>query len=219
MAVEVATPEELLLMMQEYHAKHAAEMVSTAYEETEAQDVEGRVRTKPKAKQMPRYRLYHLKYGHEGKIIDYHEDYFRIGLDALWKKLQRRYPKEGPGAGLPIWTVKLPEGAQKPPCTIPCNYPGCTLAFSSQEERELHQRGFHQDWANMERDRQGREERLTQTNQLASLIQQNQETQLELRELIGGFQEMVGGFTAVIGKLVEGRDAPTSRKTPKGKKL
>jgi len=213
MAVDTVSPEDFLAQIQEYHSKHQTEMVETAEEESDTDDGMGEVaKAKPRAKQLPRYPRYHLIYGRAGEVIDYHVDHLRGGIDALWRKLQRRYPKGSAGAGLPVWVSRLPEGAKKPDLTIPCNFPGCILAFSSPEERELHQRGFHQDWANLERDRQIREDRQTQTDQLASLIGQNQATQQQLSSLIGGFQEMVSGFTAVVGKLVEGAAPVPERK-------
>lgn len=163
--------------IQNYYDSHNVDMVETMINQTGEE-----VNSQARFKEMPRHRVFHLQYDANGKVIDYHEDHFRCDLNSLSRKMSRRYKSGEPGAGKPVWVLRLPEGVVRQAQNVICSFPGCPATFRSEAERDLHQRAFHRDWYELQR---GEADRARREEEMALLREQNRSNQ----ELVASLKE------------------------------
>ena len=140
--------------------------------------------TTTKVKRLPKRKAYHLIYDAVGKVVDWHEDFWRMDANGLLRKLARRVPVDGPGGGKPIWVLKLPKEASRPSADIPCSHPRCTVMFRTAEDKELHLRRHHPDFFVMERDKTEREARESQMAFLTKVLEQQNQQIAALTRLV-----------------------------------
>ena len=97
---------------------------------------------------VPKVHTYRLIYDAHGKVVDYNDCYFRMTLEPLAAKLQRRTPE-----GWPFWVLEVPAGVQKPALDVECRHSQCRSMFHSVEERNAHEMVHHKAmWETMQRE-------------------------------------------------------------------
>lgn len=117
--------------------------------------------TVTKAKRIPRIQVYHLRYDRNGKVVDYHLDFWRKDANGLIRKLMRRDEN-----GRLIWMLELPADATKPAEPFFCDYMECPRTFRSEADKDQHTRAAHPAFHAM---MQQEENRRFQTEQVMAL--------------------------------------------------
>lgn len=155
----VISPDTLTRIMQ------AREQATTETPVKDAFD-RGDGSTVTRAKRIPRIQVYHLRYDRNGKVIDYHLDFWRKDANGLIQKLTRRDEN-----GRPIWMLELPAGAIKPAEPFLCDYEECPRTFRSEADKDLHTRVAHSAFHAMTQQEENRRFQMEQVAALRALAQ------------------------------------------------